>query len=88
MMTKKYRSKNDILLLFAIYFFLAVASFSLSGCAATEGMFSSWSFFGFGESEEEFDPAEKLIVQGMDGFEAACFHSSHKKKPCLLLIRT
>ncbi|MCI5141297.1 MAG: outer membrane protein assembly factor BamD, partial [Candidatus Electrothrix sp. ATG1] len=76
MMTRKYNRKNEIIFCTAIYFFLAVVSFSLSGCATTEGMFSSWSFFGSGESEEEFDPADKLIVQGMDAYKIGRYNTA------------
>jgi len=79
MMTKKYDNKCGILIRTAVCFFLAATSLSLTGCATTEGMFSSWSIFGSGgEKEEKFESAGKLIVQGMDAYKIGRYNTAIK----------
>ncbi len=57
-----------------------LASLSLTGCAATEGMFSSWSFFGLykGDTEEQKVSAGNLVVQGMDAFKIGRYNTAMK----------
>ncbi|WP_446010165.1 outer membrane protein assembly factor BamD [Candidatus Electrothrix sp.] len=58
-------------------FLLATIYLSLSGCAATEGMFSSWDFFGLGEDgEEKIEPAGKLVTQGMEAFKIGRYNTA------------
>lgn len=65
---KHKRDKQGRTTTYLLFFF--IACFSLGGCGATEGMFDSWSIFGFGgEKKEKIDPAGKLIVQGMDAYK-------------------
>jgi outer membrane protein assembly factor BamD len=78
MMIKKYDNKHRAGLRTAAYLLLFAACLSLTGCAATEGMFSSWSFFGLGDKEEKFDPADKLIVQGMASYERGRYNTAMK----------
>jgi outer membrane protein assembly factor BamD len=63
------------------YLLLITTCLSLTGCATTEGMFSSWSIFGSGEEqeqEEEFDSADKLIVQGMEAYKVGKYNTAIK----------
>ncbi|MCW5201651.1 outer membrane protein assembly factor BamD [Desulfobulbus sp. N2] len=61
------------------YLLLIIACLSLTGCATTEGMFSSWSVFGSGEEKEEkFDSAEKLIMQGMEAYKIGRYNTAMK----------
>ena len=78
MNTKEY-NKRGVRLRNTIYILLITACLSLTGCATTEGMFSSWSFFGLGgDKEEKFDPADKLIVQGMDAYKVGKYTTATK----------
>ena len=69
MISEKNNGRPAVLLRTAACLLLLTASLSLGGCGATEGMFDSWSIFGFGDKEEKFEPADKLIAQGMDAYK-------------------
>ncbi|XOF33256.1 MAG: outer membrane protein assembly factor BamD [Candidatus Electrothrix sp. YB6] len=58
------------------YVLLAAACLSLTGCSATEGMFSSWSFFGSGGSKEQFEPAESLVTKGMEAYRIGKYRTA------------
>ncbi|XCN74820.1 MAG: outer membrane protein assembly factor BamD [Candidatus Electrothrix aestuarii] len=62
----------------AIYLlFCLIACSFLSGCGATEGMFDSWSVFGFGgEKEEKIDSAGTLVTQGMNAYKVGKYSTA------------
>lgn len=77
MTTKKYKNTYAILLRSTVCFFLAATCLSLTGCAATEGMFDSWSFFGSGkDAAEQSEPAGKLLAQGMDAYKIGRYNTA------------
>jgi len=61
----------------ALYILLVVGCLSLSGCATTKDMFSSWSF-GSQTEEESFEPAESLAVTGMDAYSVGNYAEALK----------
>ena len=76
MTIKKYENKRRAQRRAAAYILLLAACLTLTGCGATKGMFDSWSFFGFGDKEEKFEPADKLIVQGMDAYKVGRYSTA------------
>jgi outer membrane protein assembly factor BamD len=80
MKPKRNKSRTAALLQSASYCLLITLAVSLSGCAATEGMFSSWSVFGLnkGESEEQRESAGSLVMQGMEAFKIGRYNSAMK----------
>ena len=79
MIPKRNNGGTAVLIRTTVYLLLLVtACLSLTGCASTEGMFSSWSVFGFGDKEEKFEPADKLIVQGMESYKIGRYNTAMK----------
>ncbi len=78
MITKKSDNKHGTLLYVTIYSLLVATSLSLTGCATTKGMFSSWSFFGSGEEEKEevVEPAATLVVGAMDAYRVGKYNTA------------
>ncbi|MDU9049724.1 MAG: outer membrane protein assembly factor BamD [Candidatus Electrothrix sp. Rat3] len=78
MISKKNNGGTAVLIRTIVYLLLVTTCLSLTGCATTEGMFSSWSFFGLGDKEEKFEPADKLIVQGMESYKIGRYNTAMK----------
>lgn len=78
MNTNKNYNKRRTRLRTSTYILFFAACLSLSGCATTEGMFSSWSIFESGDEEEQVEPVEKLIVQGMNAYNVGKYTTATK----------
>jgi outer membrane protein assembly factor BamD len=77
MMIKKFDDKYRIGLRATACLLLLTTSLSLASCAATEGMFDSWSFFGLGEdTDEKIEPVGKLVTQGMEAFKIGRYNTA------------
>lgn len=61
----------------ALHVLLAAVCLVLSGCAAFEGLFDSWSIFGFG-GEEQFEPPETLTAKGMNEYKVGNYGDALK----------
>ena len=74
-----YRSHLFTLLQRIICFlFLCVLPLSLSGCSTFSGMFDKLTFGSDTETEPEQEPAESLIVQGMDAYNVGNYFEALK----------